>query len=220
MCVRSGTQEETTSFRCGVLGCEGRSENWDTGLLKARKHLAQHRLVLEEMAREQTGEMWALSQTLVQESDLQQPCAVHLHVCLGTKHRGPTLGFFSVAGRAASDRADLEREGQREAGSAGRSKGTRECTGQQRKNVLGVELALTSFGTQGFAEVFVCLATASRSRMCSLAGAPPCFSHRGSCRDRNSRRCRLRCRRDLYIQLSLMRAVAFVTWSAEVISVL
>ena len=34
----------------------------------------------------------------------------HLLVCLGTLFRGPTLGLFSMAGRAANDRAVLKKK--------------------------------------------------------------------------------------------------------------
>ena len=57
----------------------------------------------------------AVSQSMVSDLALQKSLAVHLHVRLETLFRGPTLGLFSMAGRAARDRAGLRREGQREA---------------------------------------------------------------------------------------------------------
>ena len=50
---------------------------------------------------------------MVWDLALQQPGAVHLHVCLECLLRGPSLGFISMTGRAAGDRAGLgEEEGE------------------------------------------------------------------------------------------------------------
>ena len=57
-CVQIGTWAARTSFRSGASGFKGCSAHWDTRILNARMHLGQHCRVLEEVMREETGQMW------------------------------------------------------------------------------------------------------------------------------------------------------------------
>ena len=163
---RTGRTQRLTGRKGFGSGLVSRSENSDSGLLKAGKHLWQHGRVLGEMRREQTRQI--CSELSANHWSGTWPCnkpVLCIHVCLESLIRGPALGFFSITGRAACDRADLGRGRRWEVELAGREKRTSGCTGRRRRNGRGEETAAGSFGTEGFAHVFVCLAFASRSRM-------------------------------------------------------
>ena len=86
----------------------------------------------------------AVCQPLSMDLAFQKPGGLHLDVVLDALFRGPFLTLFAVAGWAASDRAELWREGQREAGLRS-TRGERGGRGRSRTRWRGgrrVEMAV------------------------------------------------------------------------------
>ena len=104
--VRSVPREERTSFRSGEPEFRGRSMNWDTGLLMAGQPQVQHDQALEEMRRNQTGQMWsALSASHLSGTWPCRSPVLCISTCLEILLRGPGR----AAGEGGEGEGDWER---------------------------------------------------------------------------------------------------------------